>query len=270
MRKALLPVLVTGLIMILALMGGCSDDNATAPATGGTGFIKVNLIDAPGDYQQVNIEIIRVEIHSSDDADSNSGWSVISEDTTYADLLTLTNGNFEVLADSTLPAGTYTQVRLILGENNTVMVDSVLFDLEVPSSSNTGLKLNHEFTINDGALYEFTLDFDADRSIHQTGNGQYKMKPVIRIIVDQTSGSLTGIVEPIDARAIVWTMAGADSVAAWADTLTGEFTFGMLPAGDYDLNISATAGAYVDSVVTGQTVMAGQTTDAGTIVLESE
>jgi hypothetical protein len=271
MRKALLPALLATAILVLGVVGGCSDDDsATAPTAGGTGFIKVNLIDAPGDYQQVNVEVIRVEIHRGDEADSNSGWSVISEDTTTVDLLTLTDGNSAVLADSTLPAGTYTQVRLILSENNTVMVDSVLHDLEIPSSQNTGLKLNHTFSISDGALYEFTLDFDVDRSIHQTGNGQYKMKPVIRIVVDQTSGGLMGVVEPVAARAMVWTVAGEDTITAWADTLSGAFKFSMLPAGSYDLNLGETVGAYRDTVLTGQVVTAGQMTDVGTVVLDAE
>ena len=52
MRKAILPALAAGLILIFGLIAGCSDDNTTAPTTG-TGFIKVNLIDAPGDFQQV-------------------------------------------------------------------------------------------------------------------------------------------------------------------------------------------------------------------------
>ncbi len=268
MRKAIFPALVAGLILTLGVIGGCSDDNATAP-TGGTGFIKINLIDAPGDYQQVNVEIIRVEIHRSDDSDSASGWSVVSEDSIYVDLLTLTDGNAIVLADSTLPSGSYTQVRLILGENNTVMVDSMLHDLEIPSSLNTGIKLNHGFTINADALYEFTLDFDADRSIHETGNGQYKMNPVIRLVVNETSGGLMGVVEPIEARAMIWTVAGDDTVTAWADSLSGMFKFMMLPAGAYDLNISATVGTYSDSVVADQIVTAGQTTDVGTIVLEA-
>ena len=266
MRKAIFVALTISLIALLGLFAGCSDDNTTAPVSG-TGFIKVNLMDAPGDYQQVNLEVIRIEIHASDNADSTSGWSVISEDTTYVDLLTLTEGNIAVLADSTLPAGTYTQVRLVLGEQNTVMVDSLLHGLDFPSGSQSGLKLNHPFTINDGALYEFTLDFDVDRSIHLTGNGQYKMKPVIRIVVDQTSGGLMGVVEPVAARARIWTIAGADTVTAWADTLDGSFNFAMLPAGTYDLNIGATVGAYADTVLTGQVVNVGAMTDVGTVVL---
>lgn len=251
-------------------MTGCSD--STEPETGGTGWMKISLVDAPGDYDAVNVEVIRVEVHrgDEDDAGDGGGWQTIGVDTTYVDLLTLTDGNSAVLADSTLPSGRYTQIRLILGDGNNVVVDSVAFDLEVPSSANTGLKLNHPFTIDAGATYEVTLDFDAHQSVHMTGTGQYKMKPVIRVIVNQTSGALEGTVAPVEARAMVWTLAGEDTVTAYADTLTGDFRFGMLPEGAYDLNFSATMGTFRDSVVFDIPVTAGQTTEIGTVTLEAE
>ncbi len=272
MKKLLLIPFLALLVIWAGSMTGCSD--TTEPATSGNGSIRISMIDAPGDYDAVNVEVIRVEVHrgeeSDGDKDDGSGWHTIEVDTTYVDLLTLTDGNSAVLADSTLPSGYYTQVRLILGDGNNVVVDSVTHDLEVPSSANTGLKLNHPFTIDAGATYEVTLDFDADKSVHMTGNGQYKMKPVIRIIVDQTSGSLQGVASPVEARAMVWTTAGDDTVTAYADTLSGEFRFGMLPAGDYDLNISATAGTFRDSVLFDIPVTAGQVTDVGTVTLEAE
>ena len=272
MKKLLLIPLAALTLIWAGSMTGCSD--STEPETGGPGYIRVAMIDAPGDYDQVNVEVIRIEVHRGDDndeeTDDGAGWHTIDVDTTYVDLLTLTDGNSAVLADSTLPSGYYTQIRLILGEGNNVVVDSVTHDLEVPSSENTGLKLNHPFTIDAGAMYEVTLDFDADRSVHMTGNEKYKMKPVIRVIVNQTSGSLIGIVEPVEARALVWTTTGEDTVTAYADTLSGEFRFGMLPAGDYDLNFTATAGTYRDSVVFDIPVTAGETTDIGTMTLETE
>ncbi len=44
----------------------------------------------------------------------------------------------------------------------------------------------------------------------------------------------------------------------------------MLTAGDYDLVITATAGAYHDSTLSGVAVVAGQETDVGILVLETE
>ena len=272
MKKLLLIPLAALILIWAGSMTGCSD--STEPETGGPGSMKISMIDAPGDYDEVNVEVIRIEVHRGDDndeeTDDGSGWYTIDVDTTYVDLLTLTNGNSAVLADSTLPSGYYTQIRLILGDGNNVVVDGVTHDLEVPSSENTGLKLNHPFTIDSGAMYEVTLDFDACRSVHMTGNGKYKMKPVIRVIVNQTSGSLEGVVEPVEARAMVWTTAGEDTVTAYADTLSGAFRFTMLPAGDYDLNFTATVGTYRDSVVFDIPVTAGETTDIGTMTLETE
>jgi hypothetical protein len=270
MKKHILIPMAALLIVWALAMAGCSD--STEPVAAGPGFMKISMIDAPGDFDAVNVEVIRVEVHRGDEGggDDGGGWHTIEVDTTYVDLLTLTNGNSAVLADSTLPSGYYTQIRLILGNGNNVVVDGVAYDLEVPSSANTGLKLNHPFTIDAGATYEVTLDFDADKSVHMTGNGQYKMKPVIRVIVNQTSGSLKGVVEPVEARAMIWTVAGDDTVTAYADTLSGNFRFGMLPAGDYDLNFSATMGTFRDSVVFDIPVTAGQTNDIGTMTLEAE
>jgi hypothetical protein len=267
MRKMLLLWFVATLVISTALVIGCSD-SSTDPQPG-EGRMQIYLIDAPGDYDEVNVEVIEVSVHRGD-ADSLSGWHTLCDDTTLVNLLDLTDGNYVVLADSTLPAGHYTQVRLLLGENNTVVVNGQPHNLDIPSGSQSGLKLNHPFDIADGTIYAVTLDFDADRSIHQTGNGRYKMKPVIRLIVNNLSGSLGGIVEPIDARAMAMALSGEDTVIAYADTLSGEFTFPMLIAGSYDLEFSATAGSYRDSTIAGVVVTAGQHTDVGTVVLEAE
>lgn len=272
MRRILSVAFLATILLTFGLMVGCSDNDSTSTGEpqDGQGQIKVFLIDAPGDYQAVNVEVVEVQVHRNDAADSLSGWHTISVDTTMVNLLELTNGNSAILADGVLPAGHYEQIRLMLGENNTVVVDSVTHELEIPSSHHTGLKLNHGFSIEDGTIYEVTLDFDADRSIHRTGNGRYMMRPVIRICVNGVSGSLTGMVEPIDARARILTTAGQDTVIAYADTLTGQFHFPMLVEGAYDLEFSATAGAYLDTVLTGVTVTAGLNTDIGTVTLREE
>ncbi len=267
MRTRQIGGILLGMICVAGLIVGCSD-SVSEPETG-TGTMQVLLIDSPGDYDAVNVEVIEVRVHRAG-ADSLTGWHTIAVDTTFVNLLDLTNGNYAVLADSTLPAGDYTQVRLILGDNNTVVVDGETFALEIPSSSQTGLKLNHPFAIEDGAIYSVTLDFDADRSVHRTGNGQYKMKPVIHLVVNAMSGSISGTVEPVDARAMVLALANDDTVYAYADTLNGDFDFPMLMQGTWDLKFSATAGSYRDSTIAGVMVTAGQDNHLGTVTLASE
>jgi hypothetical protein len=45
-------------------------------------------------------------------------------------LLDFVNGEETVLVTDDIPSGMLSQIRLVLGDNNTVMADSVVYDLE--------------------------------------------------------------------------------------------------------------------------------------------
>ena len=51
--------------------------------------------------------------------------------------------------------------------------------VEIPSGE---VKLNREFDISASTPLTMLIDFDGDRSIHQTGNGRYTMSPVITVM----------------------------------------------------------------------------------------
>ncbi|MDD4052617.1 MAG: DUF4382 domain-containing protein [candidate division Zixibacteria bacterium] len=256
-----------GILMLAAvlLMSGCSD---SPNASGQLGELKIRLADSPGDYDQVNIIVTRVDVHLAD-ADSSSGWATINDTPATYDLLVLRNGANAILGNAQLAPGQYTQIRLIIGEGSTVVVDSVSYPLDIPSGFQTGVKLNHGFTIEGGRLYELMLDFDADRSIHETGSHQYKLQPVIRVQAVTTSGSISGLIAPIVSRALVSTVLGTDTVSTVADTLTGAFELIALPAGLYDFSIVPTDTLYADTTITAVQVVAQQNTDLGTITLRT-
>jgi hypothetical protein len=266
-RKTLVLALFAASCLLAVI--GCGDDDATAPTSGfdGEGQFTLKLIDSVGPYDAVNIEFVEVSVNRAGD-DSTSGWTVVNTDTLTANILEYTNGNFAMLADSSLAAGEYTQVRLLLTDNNTVVVNGETHPLVIPSGSTSGLKLNHPFIIEDGVTYAATLDFDAERSIIVTGHGTYKMNPVIRIIVDATSGSISGNIDPVDSYARITTYVGNDTISTYADTLSGDFRLMALPAGSYALEIAATAGTFRDTVLDDVQVSAGLETDIGIIVLD--
>ncbi len=260
--------LFAGLIALLAafLVTGCSDSPTSAT---GPGQLRLRLVDSPGDYEQVNIAVTRVDVHMAD-ADSLSGWTTINNTPATYDLLDLRNGANAILGDSTLVAGQYTQIRLLIGSGSTVVVDGVSYPLAIPSGMQTGVKLNHNFTIESGKLYELVLDFDAARSIHETGSHQYKLQPVIRVQAVVTSGSISGMIAPIASRALISTMIGTDTLSTAADTLTGAFKLVALPAGSYTIYIEPTDTLiYADTTITGISVVAQQNTDLGTITLRT-
>ena len=148
-----------------------------------------------------------------------------------------------------------------------VIDDGVKEKLNIPSGSQSGIKLTHSFDIESGNLYEFYLDFNVDKSIIQTGNSQYKLKPVIRIVPHIISGSISGQVLPLGVDPIIWTMAGSDTVSTFTD-VNGLFKLMALPEGIYDVNIiPADTVMYKDTTITGINVLANQNIDIGTVVL---
>src|SRR5690554_2091884 len=96
------------------------------------------------------------------------------------DLLELTAGVNVLLYNDEVPAGDISQIRLILGEENSIVVDGEVLPLDTPSAQQSGLKIQVHQTLEAGVLYEFILDFDVDKSIVAQGNGGYSLKPVIR------------------------------------------------------------------------------------------
>jgi len=259
--------LVFPAVAILLSLGisACSDDTGSNN-NGSQGEIKMYMVDSPSEYDAVNVVVTEVSVHMSG-SDSSSGWMVIDDSLRTINLLNLTNGNFDIIGSGRLDVGRYTQIRLKIGTGSNVIVNGITYDLDIPSGSQSGLKLNHQFDIEPDALYELTLDFDASQSIHMTGNGQYQMRPVIRVIANMVSGSISGIVSPASAFAHIRTMVGTDSVATYSHVLGGGFMLMALPAGTYRLTIESGVDLYADSTITGIVVTARHNTSLGTIAL---
>lgn len=157
-------------ILLLAGMTACHKENQTSRMT-------VKMTDAPGDFQQVNVEVLQVEVHHD-----SQGWVSLPTNQGIYDLLTLQNDITTVLVNQgELPAGHIDQFRLVLGDANTVMIDSVYYDLSTPSAQQSGLKINVNADFAPNETYELLIDFDAGQSIVQQGNGGYSLKPVIKL-----------------------------------------------------------------------------------------
>ncbi|HEY6956899.1 MAG TPA: DUF4382 domain-containing protein, partial [Flavisolibacter sp.] len=94
-------------------------------------------------------------------------------------LLGLQNGLDTLVASGTVPANTVKEVRLILGDNNTIKVNGQLYPLTIPSGSTSGLKIKVNKKLN-ATLETVVLDFDAGASVTDEADG-YKLRPVIRV-----------------------------------------------------------------------------------------
>ncbi len=108
-----------------------------------------------------------------------SDGSIIVEGKNTFDLLKV-KGIEELLGESKVAAGKYTQVRLVVEKAEVGLNGGQPEPATVPSGA---LKLVHPFNVTDGETTAILLDFDAEKSVNITGNGKIMVKPVIKLIV---------------------------------------------------------------------------------------
>lgn len=269
--------------LLLISLFGCNDSDSELNATSlEAPIISIRLVDTPGDFEEVNIEVIDVMIKMNDD----NGWQSLDPiNTGVHDLLKLTGGLNVLLVDRfQIPAGVLNQIRLVLGEENTVVIEgeegetSEEFPLKTPSAQQSGLKIKVNEELLPGFTYDFLLDFDVDKSIVIAGNSDnIILKPVIRASVIATSGIIEGNVSPSEIETLAYvvlddmgTSETDDDEIIYANTdENGHFALWGVPAETYVVILSPdSASDYVETVVTGVMVLNGEIKDIGTIELK--
>jgi hypothetical protein len=137
-------------------------------------------------YEQVNLDIQDVYYHASTDSAETSGWQHLETNTGIIDLLKDTAEKDTLLAfDSVLQVQTISQIRLVLGSQNSVVKDGESYNLETPSGQTSGIKVQVHAELEAEKSYKILLDFDVYESVLETGNGKFKLKPVIEATVEE-------------------------------------------------------------------------------------
>lgn len=163
-------VLKTGLVMMVFALFSCKNEKET-------GNIIVKMTDAPINADMVNVDIVGVSVHAA------GNWINLNTNGGVYNLLDLQNGiDTTLVPGGSIPAGKVNQMRLILGQNNTIMVDSVSYPLLLSSQDESGLKLNINKDFLPGVDYIIKFDFVADESVVEQGNRQYRLKPVLKTV----------------------------------------------------------------------------------------
>jgi len=251
--KTLIKFIGIGLIVI---MGSCKDDKQSS----GTSYMNLRMTDAPGNFTAVNIDLKAVEV-------TGGGSDAVSINVTPGiyNLIDLSNGKTVLIATAALEPGRLEQIRLILGDNNSVTVDGNTYPLSTPSAQQSGLKLQVHKDLAAGVTYNMLLDFDANESIVQQGNGSYSLKPVVRVVDFAASGSVKGLVIP--EGPIVKVAATSKGMTYTTNTnAKGEFKLVGIPEGTYTVVFYPP-----DPLITisrrDVVVKTGEVTDIGTVNL---
>jgi hypothetical protein len=194
-------LLILCIILSFSAFISCKKDNGTSTTTtpnttsqlsvalGGT-TMPVEPRDAPANPSKVPpvlthfdhfyLDVQEVKVSSADTADTNeSGWSLVPITPVTIDLVSLLSGKDTLLGATVLnPPMTIREVRLILGPNNSVVINGVTYPLKVPSGQQSGFKIKVLESLNMTTL-TLILDVNLDASVVSTGDGNYILKPVV-------------------------------------------------------------------------------------------
>ncbi len=183
---------VLSIMLACATACGGSGDNPISPST--TGTLTVMLTDSPfSEAQALFVTFSQVSAHRSGGTFETIPF--VSGASRTCDLKKLESVT-DVLGVGALPPGHFTQLRLVVSTaviyfDSPSMGAPCASTLVAPNGSSAPvpvtipsneIKLNREFDVTSNGTTTMLLDFDGDRSVKETGNGTYRMTPVIAVV----------------------------------------------------------------------------------------
>ncbi len=203
-------VLATASLALFQLQGCSGGSTASA------GTLKLAITDKMSDdFKNVVISVREIRIvpaGKENAADNDPGLPIVAHFATpkVIDVMQLQFVQ-QALGDVILPAGSYSQIRLILEPNpagqgqqpeNYLVLKldpTTKIPLTTPSAQQSGLKILGPIEIKPGIINAVMIDFDPNTAIVARGNGDFNLKPTgIRLVrmADMLTqyGSISGTV----------------------------------------------------------------------------
>ncbi|HKO81754.1 MAG TPA: DUF4382 domain-containing protein, partial [Chitinophagaceae bacterium] len=116
MKKQFFLITTISAIICLFVFISCSKNDNN---TNGNARLQVYLTDDPGDYDAVNVDVQDVQINFT--TDTEGGWqSLPGVAKGVYNLLDLVDNKDTLLVNADIPAGKIQQIRLVLGDNNSI------------------------------------------------------------------------------------------------------------------------------------------------------
>jgi hypothetical protein len=175
---------------------GCGGGSDSA----GMPTMKLSVGDAPVDAaEKVVVEFSGVELVP----DNGMPVDITFPTPKAIDLLNDSGTASAELFEQPIPAGSYGQIRLMVladgdpSHSYITLTDGTMHGLNVPSGSQTGLKLVSGFTVPASGVVDYAIDFDLRKAI-TCPPGQAPactLKPALRLVDNTTVGNIQGTVD---------------------------------------------------------------------------
>lgn len=324
MRTDMFGLTATLVAASLALTLSACDDLGVAPA--GDARVSVLLTDGPGQLERAWVEITGIYLqgraegagdfgHESGNfrrgrsgggphgpgAEGERVW-LLDGSTGYVDLLELDDETLQLVDEVVIPAGTYAQLRILVGAAAVVTDEGKVFatpgadlselpvegvdgTVHCPSCSQTGIKVRLQRGAVEiaGATQVLVLDFDVRQTFgHEAGHSdRWVMHPMVIASDFQTGGTISGkvtLAEEVTMPTcgdVVTDLTYFTPLASDGDEIEktgivvvdGTYTISFVPPGDYTMDYVGSTD--VDSNGTLWTLNLEATIDPTTVTVGS-
>jgi len=208
MKNFVIPILCTTFVSYLTACSSGSDATSTV-AGGGRGgneygFVTINITDAPVDIAtEVRVQFDGIEFMPSDGSTNQVPILVMFDKPVSINLLELQgNKSQPLLTNEILPTGNYDWLRLRISaikdgimDSYIRLVDGSVHELDMPSGLAVGLKIVGGLEVIANTPSSKTIDFDLRKSIVMDGLGDFKIKPTLNLVSNDTSATIEGSID---------------------------------------------------------------------------
>ncbi len=256
--------------LLLFLLSAC----ATEEVERGKSLLNIYLIDAPGDYGQLWVELLGVEVQvigtgGMDNADPKF-LAYIPADK-QVNLSALISGNQLMIGRGEFMVGTLISLTLKLGTNNYLIMDDQKIPLIFESEESASPTVNVSFDLEPGISHDYYLDFNIHRSLRTSDNGLNPviLNPKISGFSKANTGQIGGTVLPQGLGAIIYAIHDLDTVTTGVDTEGNRGFVLQGLEGSYQVIIQPFRDDYKPDTLPLVVVQSGQMTNLGNITLET-
>ncbi|TDX01450.1 DUF4382 domain-containing protein [Dinghuibacter silviterrae] len=224
------------------------------------------LIDAMASITAVNVDIESMSIMMWSDTDH---WEPLDIMPGVYNLLNLRNGMDTALGTTHLKKGQVKAIKVVFGNQSSVTANGINVQLGLLFAPTVVVPVtNDTIQLGDTPL-QLWMDIDAGRSIVELAQGNFGLKPFIRLFTTN-SASIKGIVMPHASAPLVGVISGSDTLVA-LPSFTGDsgmWEIRGIKTATVNVFFHATASSYHDTALLDVPVVRGTITDVGSVELK--
>jgi hypothetical protein len=258
---------IKSLILFSVFLSSCVSDDQRS-----TALVNVFVVDAPGNFEEVWVEILGVEVKTIGTRGQDNADPVFLENFQSNKQVNLSNLILDrqfLVGRGEFLVGAVTELTLRLGTDNYVVIDEERFPLTFVNSEAQNPSLTVNFPLDPGISTDLFIDFEVFRSINSAtdpGAG-YILNPKLRSFSRANTGEIAGSILPLRENAMVYAIQGSDTVSSTAiDLPTGKFKLrGIL--GSHTVSIIPFNERYQSETITNVNVEGRKITQINTITL---